>query len=208
MLIENYRIPEAYALADWRRRINDLYVQIRATPVPELAHRLWLDTRSEMFRRHPCSPLPARQRSEFRRIAAHPYDPAWRFTVDIVPMEGEDICFDLGDDGKLNARPVGRTDGLSRDLETELTLYWITGYGGGIFVPFKDTHPDSYGGGRYLTDAIKGADLGLNRNGRMIVDFNFAYNPSCAINPAYVCPLSPAENALPRPVAAGERLPG
>ncbi|KAF0675114.1 DUF1684 domain-containing protein [Profundibacterium mesophilum] len=205
MLAENHKIPEAYALADWRRRINDLYVVIRATPGPKAAHALWQQTRSAMFRDHPCSPLPASRRRGFERIAVHPYDPNWRFVVDIVPQEGAPIQFDLGADGGMTAKPVGRTDGLAQATGHELTLYWVTGYGGGLFVPFKDTHAESYGGGRYLVDAIKGADLGLNREQRMIVDFNFAYNPSCALNPAFVCPLSPAENALDTPIAAGER---
>ena len=88
------------------------------------------------------------------------------------------------------------------------TLYWITGYGGGLFLPFGDaTAPgETFGGGRYVLDAIKGADLGT-RDGRLIVDFNFAYNPSCAHTPAWTCPLAPPENHLPTPIRAGEMAP-
>ncbi len=88
-----------------------------------------------------------------------------------------------------------------------LTLYWIEGYGGGVFLPFSDatSGSDSYGGGRYLLDTIKGADLG-GADGRVLLDFNFAYHPSCRYSTRYVCPLSPPENRLQAAVEAGERL--
>ncbi len=92
--------------------------------------------------------------------------------------------------------------------EHTLELYWLGGYGGGLFVPFRDATggAESYGGGRYLLDTVKGADLGL-AGGRLIFDFNFAYNPSCCYDPGWVCPLSPPANRLVVAVRAGERLP-
>jgi uncharacterized protein (DUF1684 family) len=62
---------------------------------------------------------------------------------------------------------------------------------------------DSYGGGRYLLDTVKGADLG-GEDGRLVLDFNFAYNPSCAYNPRWTCPLPPRQSRLPLAVTAGE----
>jgi uncharacterized protein (DUF1684 family) len=87
-----------------------------------------------------------------------------------------------------------------------LSLFWISGYGGGVFVPFADatSRETTYGGGRYLLDTIKGADLGSTPEGEIILDFNFAYNPSCAYNPRWTCPLAPPENRLPFAVTAGE----
>ena len=64
----------------------------------------------------------------------------------------------------------------------------------------------TYGGGRYLIDTVKGADLGGD-GGRLILDFNFAYNPSCAYDPAWACPLAPAGNTLRRSLLAGELMP-
>jgi uncharacterized protein (DUF1684 family) len=86
-----------------------------------------------------------------------------------------------------------------------LALYWLEGYGGGVFVPFADATSggQTYGGGRYLLDTVKGADLG-ERNGRLVLDFNFAYNPSCSYDPRWVCPLSPPENRLAVEIRAGE----
>lgn len=208
---ENYHGPTAYALADWRRRINDLYAAVRATRDPRAGWLLWHETRSRMYQSHPMSPLPAHIRKGFQDIPVFPYDPALRFEVDLQPITGDALRFDLGSDGIMMARPVALTDGL-QPLGTELTVYWIEGYGGGLFLPFKDasngTGPDgpTYGGGRYLIDAIKGADLGLSAAGRLICDFNYAYTPSCAYSPDYVCPLSPPENTLPQPVLAGERF--
>lgn len=205
---QTYHGPDAYALADWRRRINDLYAAVRATRDARAGWALWHETRSHMFQCHPMSPLPKQARSGHYDIPVFPYDPSLRFEVSLDPVTGATpLQFDLGADGPMQARPVARTRGLQR-LGAELTLYWIEGYGGGLFLPFRDATNGhgSYGGGRYLIDAIKGADLGLNRDGRLICDFNFAYTPSCAFSDGYVCPLSPAENTLPQPVRAGERF--
>lgn len=200
-------IPPAYALADWRRRVNDLYAEVRRMP-PLDGWRHWHATREALFRAHPVSPLPPEDRAGFGGLHLYPYDAALRFTVDLARVKGEPIAFDLGDDGGMTARPIARTDGLAAALGAELTAWWIEGYGGGLFIPFRDatSGTETYGGGRYIVDAIKGADLGPDASGRLILDFNFAYAPSCAVSPAFVCPLAPPENHLPRPVRGGERL--
>ncbi|MFI5048843.1 MAG: DUF1684 domain-containing protein [Gaiellales bacterium] len=79
------------------------------------------------------------------------------------------------------------------------------GYGGGLFLPFGDGDA-TYGGGRYLLDTVKGSDLG-EADGGIVLDFNFAYNPSCAYDPRWTCPLSPLDSRLAIPVDAGELLP-
>ncbi len=92
--------------------------------------------------------------------------------------------------------------------EHALELYWLSAYGGGLFVPFRDatSGAETYGGGRYLLDTVKGSDLGMDGD-RLVLDFNFAYNPSCSYDPRWVCPLSPPANRLPLAVRAGERMP-
>ncbi|MDQ1485393.1 MAG: uncharacterized protein QOJ62_1086, partial [Actinomycetota bacterium] len=83
-------------------------------------------------------------------------------------------------------------------------------YGGGVFVPVRDRTAGrtSYGGGRYLIDTVKGADLGGDTQaGRLVIDFNFAYHPSCTYDAAWVCPLAPAGNVLDVDVPVGEQLP-
>jgi uncharacterized protein (DUF1684 family) len=92
------------------------------------------------------------------------------------------------------------------ESDCELELYWLDAYGGGLFVPFADatSGTETYGAGRYLLDTVKGADLGVE-NGRLVLDFNLAYNPSCSYDPRWACPLSPPANRLAVPVRAGER---
>jgi uncharacterized protein (DUF1684 family) len=206
--------PGAAALAahadlwDWRRRIAELYAEIRALEPPRLAWQHWRDTRDELFRSHPQSPLEPAARTA-ARVPLFGYDPAFRLTADLVPTSaGAPVTLSGGRDGAIRITPFARTAGLEPKLGAELTLYWIAGYGGGAFLPFQDATSgrETYGGGRYLLDTIKGADLGHTAGGRLILDFNFAYNPSCAYSDRWICPLAPAENALPAPVRAGERM--
>lgn len=79
------------------------------------------------------------------------------------------------------------------------------GYGGGLFPPFRDATngKDTYGGERYILDTIKGADQGLE-GGKLVLDFNYAFNLSCAYNANWHCPLAPPENCLSMPRRAGE----
>ena len=90
--------------------------------------------------------------------------------------------------------------------ESTLALYWLEGYGGGVFLSFTDetSGAETYAAGRYLLDTVKGADLGTV-DGRLVLDFNFAFNPSCACDSRWACPLAPPENRLPFAVRAGER---
>jgi uncharacterized protein (DUF1684 family) len=95
-----------------------------------------------------------------------------------------------------------------------LDAWWLDSYGGGLFVPVKDglAGTRTYGAGRYLLDTVKGSDLGgdldpATGRGSLVVDLNFAYNPSCAYDPAWMCPLAPPGNTLADPVPAGELYP-
>ena len=95
------------------------------------------------------------------------------------------------------------------DGERWLSVFWMAGYSGGLFIPFRDATNDieTYGAGRYLLDGAKSADLGADPlTGALILDFNFAFQPSCAFDPRWACPLAPPENRLDLPVRAGERL--
>jgi uncharacterized protein (DUF1684 family) len=90
-----------------------------------------------------------------------------------------------------------------------LAVFWMEGYAGGLFLPFRDATNgrETYGAGRYLFDAAKSADLGGDTAaGTLRLDFNFAYQPSCAFDPKWACPLAPPENRLDIEVRAGERI--
>ena len=150
--------------------------------------------------------VPPADRKAFQGLDYFDYDAGARFEVALTPREAVPEAWDIGADGVLHTRAIARTRGLEAHFGGELTLYWLRAYGGGLFLPFADASSgvDTYGGGRYVLDSIKGADLGM-AGGRLILDFNFAYYPSCAHDAVWTCPLAPAGNRLPLGVAAGQR---
>ncbi len=187
-------------VASWRREVADLYAAVRAERDPAVAHATWVTRRVELFERHPAS---ARQPGQTLRHA--PYDPAYRFLVTPTPAEPQCWRPTTGSDGEVPFERAGRLDvpGLGG-----LDVWWLGSYGNGIFVPLRDTTAGhtTYGAGRYLLDTVKGADLG--RDGEAwVVDLNFAYNPSCAYDPTWACPLAPAGNRLAVDVPVGELEP-
>ena len=201
-------IPTLASLWDWRRQVADLYAAVRAEPDPQRAWLHWRRVRDRLFRDHAQTPIEPETR--FDGLDLFPYDPDLMFHVEHSPIpDGVEEKFVAGADGELRMLPFARTRGLQAALGSELTFYWLLGYGGGVFLPFADATSgrETYGAGRYLLDTIKGADLGAAPDGRVLLDFNFAYNPSCAYSDRYVCPLAPAANRLPAPIRAGERSP-
>ncbi|MBB5577884.1 MULTISPECIES: DUF1684 domain-containing protein [Rhizobium] len=202
-------LNETQQLWEWREKIANLYYEVRSSPDAVAAWRLWCDTRSTLFRDHPQSPIELADREKFEGPTTFSYDPSLRLTVQLVPVTPERTTVATGVDGDLSMHAFSRTAGLETRLGGELTLYWIEGYGGGVFLPFVDatSGTETYGGGRYLLDTIKGADLGVVRpDGTLVLDFNFSYFPSCAYSSRYVCPLAPSGNRLKGGVRAGERL--
>lgn len=205
-------------LADWRRRIARLYAEVRSLAVsdPEAALTLWRTMRERLYREHSQSPLPAEQRAAFR--ACHfPYDPAMRFEARVTPAEAGDTAPEAAGSAlpmssaasPMTARRIGWIAIPFSAGERRLALLWIEGYGNGLFLPFRDatSGTETYGAGRYAIDAVKSADLGGDpARQTIVVDFNFAYHPSCAFDPQWACPLAPRENWLDIPIRAGERL--
>lgn len=194
-------------LWEWRRRVAGLYADVRTHEHPAEAWSHWHHERAELFRNHPQSPL-----SESGVLPSYfAYDATLRFEAGLkaVPANAPRHHLPAGKDGSVALIPFAITDNLAGRLGSELTLYWIDGYGGGVFLPFLDRTSGSstYDGGRYLLDTIKGADLGQCKDGRVILDFNFAYNPSCAYSDVWVCPLAPLVNRLPVAIEAGEMTP-
>ena len=195
------------SLAEWRRQINHLYAEIRKLH-PSGPHTAWMlfrETRDQLFATHDQTPLNASQLQRFTALPYFDYDPNWRFELEVFPAsETTDLEIQLRDDGIVKLRQFGTVTLPIHNVP--LNLYWIKGYGGGIFLPFGDTtnNNQTFGGGRYLLDTIKGADLGMSEN-RITLDFNFSYNPSCAYNDKWSCPLTPPENRLPFSVPVGEQ---
>ena len=193
-------------LLDWKRRIFELYGEIRASDDPQRAWRRWRDVRDDLFRAHPQSPLPVAQRSAYQGVPLYDYDPALRLlgTVEATDRERREVA-------TSGEEPYSFTRFARVRFELagpqSLDLLWLDGYGGGVYLCFADatSGTETYGAGRYLLDTVKGSDLG-EQNGKLMLDFNFAYNPSCSYDPRWVCPLAPPGNRLAVPVRAGERL--
>jgi uncharacterized protein len=191
-------------LLDWRRRVAALYAEVRATADPAIAHAQWRAGRDDLLRHHPESPVPRGERAGFAGADVAPYDPALRFVVamdtDVAPQR---LDVETGTDGVVSFARVGR---LTLPGIGSLDAWWLLQYGGGLFVPVRDATAGTltYGGGRYVLDTAKGADLGTE-DGRLVVDLNFAYQPSCAYDPAWACPLAPPGNVVATAVPVGER---
>lgn len=229
---------ERLELADWRRRISDLYAAVRAEAEddPEAAWEVWREARQGLFRKHSQSPVPAADRRGFR--ASHwPYDPRLRFEAIVAPVPpadpvdaataagpglgsagasaapfgfgGTTLALPVSTGGEEAFTKIGRVTVRLPGGTRELGVYWMAGYAGGIFLPFRDATngAETYGAGRYLLDTAKSADLGAGAlPGSLILDFNFAFHPSCAFDPRWSCPLAPPENRLDLRIEAGERL--
>ena len=197
-------------LLDWKRRVFELYAEVRAWPHPEEAWHRWREGRDELFARHRQSALMESERSRFNGLPYFEYDDRYRVLADVVLADPQayDIATSGEDGGSYRFTRFGKARFALVGQTLELELYWLEGYGGGAFLPFRDSTSgkSTYGAGRYLLDTVKGADLGMEGD-RLVLDFNFAYNPSCSYDPRWVCPLTPPTNRLSLEVAGGERHP-
>ncbi|TDW86580.1 DUF1684 domain-containing protein [Kribbella sp. VKM Ac-2566] len=197
----NFGAP-ALAVADWRRQVFALYRDIRAENDPATAHAQWQAGRNELLANHPASPVPPEQRATYAGAPVAPYRTDFRFEAtietDVKPFSWE---FQSATDGVI---PFSRVGVLQLPVG-DLDVWWLESYGGGLFVPVKDAlaGTSTYGGGRYLIDTVKGADLGGDLD-EFVVDLNFAYNPSCAYSPEWTCPLAPATNVIGAELPVGE----
>jgi uncharacterized protein len=203
-------LTTSLTLLTWRRTVFELYAAVRARieagDDPADAHRAWREGRDRLFGTHPDSPVRADRRRGFTGLTYAPYDPALRWTLPVdtsVDPARRDVP--TGTDGVVSFERVGRLH--LPDGRGGLDVWWLRGYGGGVFVPLRDATSgrSTYGGGRYLLDTVKGADLGgAPDGGALVIDLNFAYQPSCAYDPAWACPLASPGNTLPGEVVAGE----
>jgi uncharacterized protein len=203
-----FAASDAVDLLEWKHTIFDLYAGVRASASPQTAWFTWRGTRDRLYRGHPQSPIPEAQRAGFGGSAFYDYDPAWRTTAVIEDAEPAHRDVDVSTGGVFSFTRIGVARFTLGGAEHSLELAWNDGYGGGIFLAFADdtTGDTTYGGGRYLIDTVKGADLGFDRAaGTAVLDFNFAFNPSCSCDPRWTCPLAPATNRLALAVTAGEQ---
>ncbi len=204
-------------LYDFRVRVTDLYQKRNAALLANGADdaavlQRFRQERDGIFATHPQSALDEEQKRVFEGIPYFPFNPSMRFSVPIdtnIEHRQQEVVMNAAESMKMTT--VGHLHFTVEQQEATLSLYWLDIYGGGFFLPFRDTTcpKESYGGGRYLFDTIKGSNFlsSSNEQGRMqiVLDFNYAYNPSCAYNDAWTCPLAPMENRLNVAIPAGEK---
>lgn len=203
-------------LYDYRRRVAAMYTErnaaFRAGEDTELIWQRFRSQRDNLFRDHPQSALDDDQRRAFRGLPYFPYRTDFCVSARIeTGIEPASLAIPMNADEQMRMTAVARLHFAIQGQTATLVLYWLNIYGGGLFLPFHDTTcpGDSYGGGRYLCDTIKGSDFLAPTAGDpahpVLLDFNYAYNPSCAYNSRWVCPLAPHDNRLPFAVGAGEK---
>jgi uncharacterized protein (DUF1684 family) len=194
-------------LADYRRRVADLYAAVRGSADPEQAWLVWRQGRDHLLATHPESPVPTAIRDRFTGSPFSSYDPGWRVLASVDPSEQGAVLIDHSGEGATRFLGLGTARAVVGGEPIALPIYWLDSYGGGLFLPFGDLSngDTTHGGGRYLLDAAKGADLG-EEDGVLVLDFNFAYHPSCVWEERWSCPLPPPANTLPVAVTAGELL--
>ena len=199
-------------LLDWRRLVADLYVELRRR-APDQETLAWFRSQKDaLYREHAQSPIAADARASFANLHYWPYDPEARVQGRFVSLDETEAETPMSvPEDPVALLRIGRIEFTLNGTPSTLDAFWVNVYGGGLFVPFKDgtSGHETYGGGRYLLDTIKSADLGSDvARGMVVLDFNYAYHPSCAFDAQWVCPLAPPQNVLPMEVRAGERLPG
>lgn len=143
------------------------------------------------------SPLDPELRSGFEGLSYYEPNPDLVFTVPLEPVERTRVAVQTSDGAQRVHERAGIAAFEVGGECVELVLY-DTGHQG-YFLPFRDktSGVETYGAGRYL-------DIDANPDGTVTIDFNLAYNPLCAYNDAYSCPLPPIENWLSVPIEAGE----
>ena len=201
-------IVDPLDLLSYRRAVADLYGEVRRRAPSHDTWRWWVDQRDRLLASHPASPFVAAE-IPFQGLSYHAYDPALNLgAVTVDPAEPSMTTIGHSGDGTTPVRRVGTVAFHVAGTPCTLSVYWLDVYGGGVFVPLRDATNghSTYGGGRYLLDTAKSADLGSG-DGRLVIDLNFAYHPSCVHDPRWSCPLAPADERLPVAIPAGETLP-
>jgi uncharacterized protein len=147
------------------------------------------------------SPLRHEARHHFAGLRYYDPNPALVFRLPVEESDQAEVRVGTSDGAERTFRRAGVVRFEVNGEDVALTLY-STGHPG-YFLPFRDSTSgrETYGAGRYL-------DLEPNADGTVTLDFNYAYNPTCAYDESYSCPLPPTENWLQVPIEAGERVYG
>jgi len=210
-------------LYDWRERVARMYRERNAAlgtgEAAEAVLERFRTQKNDLFKTHLQSPFGPEDRATFNGLEYFAYDPALRVEAKLESLTEAALIETPSSGPKSMLFPRAARVSFSIAGEpASLYVYWTDVYGGGLFLPFRDaTNADeTYCAGRYLFDTVKGSDFERMTNdgdtaamgysgGRILLDFNYSYSPSCAYDTRWVCPLAPRENVLAMPIRAGER---
>lgn len=177
---------------------------MKTTYTDEIEHQR--QRKDEYFASDPHSPIAPEQRDEaFPGLDYYPPDPDLRFELDLHEHdEKETITVETTAEGRRDYLRWGEFRFEVEGEEVTIQAYKAAPDDDHLWVPFRDatSGDETYGAGRYI-DLLD--EHHRTPDGRWILDFNLAYNPTCAYNEAYECPLIPMENWLEVPIHAGER---
>ena len=197
---------DAWDIVDWRRRVVRA---VRRGPGGRRPGRRAPDLAGHprrAVRDPPRLPAAGRGPGGFGGLPVPAYDPAWRFEVEVRPAEPTGSSSTPAPTGRSPSSGSGRRGPGVGSLD----VWRLASYGGGLFVPVKDASAGTPAGPTAAAatslDTVKGADLGGD-DGTLVLDFNFAYNPSCAYDPAWACPLAQPGNTVGVPVPVGSGPP-
>lgn len=150
-------------------------------------------------------PIPAERRSEFLPLPYFAPDISYEVPAELKLSEERPVVKLPTSTGELrDMQVVGTLEFTLRGQKLSLGALSPAGEPiRSLFVPFADltTGKETYQAGRYL-------DIEPTATGLYTIDFNYAYNPTCAYNKAYSCPFPPPSNRLKVEVRAGEKAPG
>ena len=195
-------------LMDWKRRVLAMYAaraRGRRRPAACAAFRA---ARDELFRDPP--PVPCRPRPGGASAAAvlPPTGPTCASRPRSSPTDGRRAVIPMSTGEPARFTRIGRVRPALGGAQVSLAVYWLEGYGGGLFLPFRDAlaaRRPTAAGATCSTPSRAPTSARPRRRG-LVLDFNYAYNPSCAYDPRWSCPLAPPENRLDVAVEAGERM--
>ncbi len=162
------------------------------------------ERKDTFFKEHEQSPLTPEQKEEFTNLSYYPENPDLSLIVELDTSGegvGEEITVGtMTGEAKQYVR-MGRFTVEVDGEEATLTVFQDT-TNGKLFLPFRDATADdeTYSVGRYLDPKVR-------PDGRLVVDFNMAYNPYCAYNTGWMCAIPPFENRITIPIRAGEKIP-
>jgi uncharacterized protein (DUF1684 family) len=155
--------------------------------------------KDDFFGSHPQSPLAPHQQRDFQGLNYFSENPDLRLEVNVEEFpDKEEILMQTTTGSVQPYARFGKFRFQADGQGAELTIFAGEH---GFFLPFADSlaGKETYGAGRYLEPEPLGG-------GQFLVDFNLAYNPYCAYDERWTCPITPPENRVPVPIRAGEKI--